>query len=66
MGEVPYKGHRYLAEIIAHCVWLYHRLPLSFRGHTATLNAASTSNDGGRFSPSWCAISSPSSSMVNS
>ena len=31
MGEVSYKGHRYPAEIIAHCVWLYHRLPLSFR-----------------------------------
>ena len=26
-----YKGHRYLGEIIAHCVWLYHRFPLSFR-----------------------------------
>ena len=25
------KGHRYPAEIIAHCVWLYHRFPLSFR-----------------------------------
>jgi putative transposase len=31
VGEVSYKGHRYPAEIIAHCVWLYHRLPLSFR-----------------------------------
>ena len=31
MGEVSYKGHRYPAEIIAHCVWLYHRLPLSLR-----------------------------------
>ncbi len=31
MGEVWYKGHRYPAEIIAHCVWLYHRFPLSFR-----------------------------------
>ena len=31
MGEVSYKGHRFPAEIIAHCVWLYHRLPLSFR-----------------------------------
>ena len=30
-GEVSYKGHRYPAEIIAHCVWLYHRFPLSFR-----------------------------------
>src|SRR6478672_1111008 len=29
--EVSYKGHRYPAEIIAHCMWLYHRLPLSFR-----------------------------------
>ena len=31
MGEVSYKGHQYPAEIIAHCVWLYHRLPLSLR-----------------------------------
>lgn len=31
MGEVSYNGHRYPAEIIAHCVWLYHRFPLSFR-----------------------------------
>ena len=31
VGEVSYEGHRYLAEIIAHCVWLYHRFPLSFR-----------------------------------
>jgi hypothetical protein len=22
VGEVSYKGHRYPAEIIAHCVWL--------------------------------------------
>ncbi|MDV6270836.1 IS6 family transposase [Rhodococcus globerulus] len=26
-----YKGHRYPAEIINHCVWLYFRFPLSFR-----------------------------------
>src|SRR5258707_7689762 len=31
VGEVSYKGHRYPAEIIAHCVWLYHRFSLSFR-----------------------------------
>ena len=31
MGEVSYKGHRYPAEIIAHCVWLFHRFPLSLR-----------------------------------
>ncbi|MFE2688278.1 IS6 family transposase [Streptomyces mirabilis] len=32
MGSAPpsHKGHRYPAEIIAHCVWLYHRFPLSF------------------------------------
>ena len=24
VGEVSYEGHRYPAEIIAHCVWLYH------------------------------------------
>ncbi|HKR52288.1 MAG TPA: IS6 family transposase [Pseudonocardiaceae bacterium] len=26
-----YKGHRYPAEIISHCVWLYYRFPLSLR-----------------------------------
>ncbi|MBL3671367.1 IS6 family transposase [Streptomyces sp. M2CJ-2] len=26
-----YRGHRYPVEVIAHCVWLYHRFPLSFR-----------------------------------
>ncbi|MEV6750614.1 IS6 family transposase, partial [Streptomyces sp. NPDC051080] len=33
MDSAPpsYKGHRYLVEIIAHCVWLYFRFPLSFR-----------------------------------
>ena len=33
MGSVTpsYKGFRYPAEIISHCVWLYHRFPLSFR-----------------------------------
>ena len=25
------KGYRYPAEVIAQCVWLYHRFPLSFR-----------------------------------
>lgn len=33
MSTTPpsYKGHRYPAEIISHCVWLYFRFPLSFR-----------------------------------
>ncbi|MDV6278230.1 DDE-type integrase/transposase/recombinase [Rhodococcus erythropolis] len=26
-----YKGFRLPREIISHCVWLYHRFPLSFR-----------------------------------
>ena len=26
-----YKGVRFPPEIISHCVWLYHRFPLSFR-----------------------------------
>jgi putative transposase len=26
-----YRGFRYPGEVIAHCVWLYHRFPLSFR-----------------------------------
>ncbi|MEW2491669.1 IS6 family transposase, partial [Streptomyces sp. NPDC048411] len=26
-----YRGHRNPVEIISHCVWLYHRFPLSFR-----------------------------------
>ena len=25
-----YKGFRYPMEIISHCLWLYHRFPLSF------------------------------------
>jgi putative transposase len=32
-SESPsYKGHRYPPEVITHCVWLYFRFPLSFRG----------------------------------
>ncbi|MER6113993.1 IS6 family transposase [Streptomyces hirsutus] len=33
VSSVPpsYRGHRYDGEIISHCVWLYHRFPLSFR-----------------------------------
>ena len=27
----PYVGYRYLSEIIAHAVWLYHRFCLSLR-----------------------------------
>jgi putative transposase len=27
-----YKGFRFPAEIISHCVWLYYRFPLSFGG----------------------------------
>ncbi|MGW0563204.1 IS6 family transposase [Streptomyces sp. NPDC003016] len=27
----PYKGHQYPVEVVSHCVWLYHRFPLSFR-----------------------------------
>jgi transposase-like protein len=42
VGEVSYKGHRYPAEIIAHCVWLYHRFPLSFREVEELLLASSS------------------------
>ncbi|GAA2268648.1 hypothetical protein GCM10010145_49120 [Streptomyces ruber] len=33
MGDASpsYKGHRYPVEVISHCVWLYFRIPLSFR-----------------------------------
>ncbi|MGY3064540.1 transposase-like protein [Streptomyces sp. TE3672] len=33
VGNRPpsYKGHRYPVEIIAQCVWLYFRFPVSFR-----------------------------------
>ncbi|MFE7332372.1 IS6 family transposase [Streptomyces sp. NPDC057565] len=30
-AAVSYKGFRFLAEIISHAVWLYHRFPLSLR-----------------------------------
>jgi len=32
-----YKRHRFPAEIISHCVWLYHRFGLSFRAVEALL-----------------------------
>ena len=31
LGAPSYKGFRFPVEIISHCVWLYHRFPLSFR-----------------------------------
>ncbi|WP_210578336.1 IS6 family transposase [Streptomyces sp. GESEQ-4] len=30
-ASLSYKGHRYPVEVISHCVWLYHRFPLSLR-----------------------------------
>ncbi len=30
-GAVSYKGFRFPGEVMSHAVWLYHRLPLSFR-----------------------------------
>jgi putative transposase len=32
VGAPCYRGFRFPAEIISHCVWLYHRFPLSLRG----------------------------------
>ncbi|CAL9623123.1 hypothetical protein SUDANB6_05909 [Streptomyces sp. enrichment culture] len=33
MDSAPsYRGHRHPVEVISHCVWLYFRFPLSFRG----------------------------------
>ena len=29
--SLSYKRHRFPAEIISHCVWLYHRFGLSLR-----------------------------------
>jgi len=31
VGAPSYKGFRFPVEIISHCVWLYHRFPLSLR-----------------------------------
>ena len=31
VGVPSYKGFRFPAKIIGHCVWLYYRFPLSFR-----------------------------------
>ncbi len=31
VGVPSYKGFRFPAEIISHCVWLYYRFPLSLR-----------------------------------
>jgi len=37
MSTTLYKRHRFPAEIISHCVWLYHRFGLSFRAVEALL-----------------------------
>ena len=39
VGAPSYKGFRYPAEIISHCVWLYHRFPLSLREVQETMLA---------------------------
>ena len=31
VGVPSYKGFRFPVEVVSHCVWLYHRFPLSFR-----------------------------------
>ena len=31
VGAPSYKGFRFPVEVVSHCVWLYHRFPLSFR-----------------------------------
>jgi putative transposase len=53
-----YKGYRYPAEVIAHCVWLYHRFPLSFREVEELMLArgAIVSNETIR---QWCAKFGP-------
>ena len=37
MSTTLYKRHRLPAEIISHCVWLYHRFDMSFRAVEALL-----------------------------
>ena len=64
-----YKGHRYPPEIIAHCVWLVHQFPLSFREvEELMFNAASWSvtkpsgsgaRSSGRSTPTGCAGAGP-------
>jgi hypothetical protein len=39
-----YKGYRYPAEVIAHCVWLYHRFPLSFARSRSSCSPAARSS----------------------
>ena len=33
----PYRRHRFPAEVISHCVWLYFRFALSFRDLEETM-----------------------------
>ena len=64
-----YKGHRYPPEIIAHCVWLYHRFPLSFReveelmlqrGVVVSYEpSGSGARSSGRSTPTGCAGAGP-------
>jgi len=69
VDDVWYKGHRYPAEIIAHCVWLYHRFPLSFReveelmlqrGVVVSYEpSGSGARSSGRSTPTGCAGAGP-------
>ena len=64
-----YKGHRYPPEIIAHCVWLYHRFPLSFREVEELMRqrgvvvsdepSGSGARSSGRSTPTGCAGAGP-------
>lgn len=68
-----YKGHRYPAEIISYCVWLYHRFPLSFReieemmmergGSSATRRSESGAANSARTTPRACAVDSPAEAI---
>jgi hypothetical protein len=56
MGAVSsslHKGHRYPGEIISHCVWLYHRFPLSLREVEEMMLAVAGHTQGDRRAGSW-------------
>ncbi|MFF9203892.1 hypothetical protein ACF1AE_19070 [Streptomyces sp. NPDC014986] len=56
MGSVSpsHEGHRYPVEIISHCVWWYHRFPLSFREVDELMLERGTVVSCGTV-PRWCA-----------
>lgn len=58
-------SHRYPAEVIAHCVWLYFRFPLSYRKRFVTRGPLALSLVADGVVPSQSALGEPKLSRAS-